>query len=283
MYYRLVALMILVSGLSACASVENCIQTNWMALGLSDGAKGPGATIASDYYFSSCAGQGVQPDKLAYNAGFYHGQRQFCSVDWKQLVLDYNKQSDGSDGEYIPWGETEQGISVIRFCNAAGFDLKVGDLSDDTFRWCHSVDWFDLGYNSAFTGVFTAPMDEMPLKCKKLNISPDNKGFANGQTLGAQNFCTFDLGFDIGASDKERASICDAVQVPDFDLGYQQGIEAQKYLAQREYLIGQNQLLRGSIYNESLQKSAKKELRLKIAENTGEIENLNQLIDQLRY
>ncbi|MGY6548000.1 MAG: DUF2799 domain-containing protein [Roseinatronobacter sp.] len=67
--------------LGACASVsrEECESGDWAAIGQRDGATGRVAEVQFERHQRACARVDVTPDRMAWQAGYAQGLRQFCT------------------------------------------------------------------------------------------------------------------------------------------------------------------------------------------------------------
>lgn len=74
-YFSLISLL----GLTGCASMsaDECITSDWHAIGFEDGARGYTAEQLGNRR-KACAKHGITPDFEAYQAGRAQGLRQFC-------------------------------------------------------------------------------------------------------------------------------------------------------------------------------------------------------------
>lgn len=74
-YFSLISLL----GLSGCASMsaDECITSDWHAIGFEDGARGYTADQLGNRR-KACAKHGITPDFEAYQAGRAQGLRQYC-------------------------------------------------------------------------------------------------------------------------------------------------------------------------------------------------------------
>ena len=75
----LLAAALLVGG---CASMDKpqCVNANWYAIGMEDGAQGRGLQRPGDHR-RACAEHGVQPDAERYAAGRNEGLKSYCTYD----------------------------------------------------------------------------------------------------------------------------------------------------------------------------------------------------------
>ncbi|MDA0281546.1 MAG: DUF2799 domain-containing protein [Proteobacteria bacterium] len=76
---RIVALSLIVIMLSGCAvmSEEECVYSDWTAVGYEDGADGRSSDRFGDYR-RTCADQNITPDFQAWQAGREQGLIEFC-------------------------------------------------------------------------------------------------------------------------------------------------------------------------------------------------------------
>jgi hypothetical protein len=76
---RLVALMLIVIMLSGCAAMseEECVYSDWTAVGYEDGADGRSSDRFGDYR-RACADHNIIPDFQAWQAGREQGLIEFC-------------------------------------------------------------------------------------------------------------------------------------------------------------------------------------------------------------
>jgi hypothetical protein len=68
--------------LAACASMDKpqCVNANWYAIGMEDGAQGRALQRLGDHR-RACAEHGVQPDAERYAAGRNEGLKSYCTYD----------------------------------------------------------------------------------------------------------------------------------------------------------------------------------------------------------
>jgi hypothetical protein len=74
------ALLVLL--LAGCASLDRseCVNANWYAIGVEDGARGQGVERLGAHR-RACAGHNVSPDAERYVAGHREGLRSFCTYE----------------------------------------------------------------------------------------------------------------------------------------------------------------------------------------------------------
>ena len=68
--------------LGGCASMDKpqCVNANWYAIGMEDGAQGRALQRLGDHR-RACAEHGVQPDAERYAAGRNEGLKSYCTYD----------------------------------------------------------------------------------------------------------------------------------------------------------------------------------------------------------
>ncbi|MDD7970545.1 DUF2799 domain-containing protein [Roseinatronobacter alkalisoli] len=67
--------------LASCASIsrEECLQGDWTAIGLRDGAAGERPDMQFERHQRQCAKVDVAPERSAWQRGYDQGLRQFCT------------------------------------------------------------------------------------------------------------------------------------------------------------------------------------------------------------
>ena len=79
---RILALLAASLLLAACASMDKaqCVNANWYAIGMEDGAQGRPLERLGERR-RACAEHGVQPDAERYAAGRIEGLKSYCTYD----------------------------------------------------------------------------------------------------------------------------------------------------------------------------------------------------------
>lgn len=79
---RILALLAASLLLGACASLDKaqCVNANWYAIGMEDGARGRTLDRLGEHR-RACAEHNVQPDAERYAAGRNEGLKSFCTYD----------------------------------------------------------------------------------------------------------------------------------------------------------------------------------------------------------
>lgn len=79
---RIPALLAAALFLGGCASLDKaqCVNANWYAIGMEDGAQGRPLQRLGDHR-RACAEHGVQPDAERYAAGRNEGLKSYCTYD----------------------------------------------------------------------------------------------------------------------------------------------------------------------------------------------------------
>lgn len=79
---RIPALLAAALLLGGCASLDKaqCVNANWYAIGMEDGAQGRPLQRLGDHR-RACAEHGVQPDAERYAAGRNEGLKSYCTYD----------------------------------------------------------------------------------------------------------------------------------------------------------------------------------------------------------
>jgi hypothetical protein len=79
---RTVALLAAALLAGGCASMDKpqCVNANWYAIGMEDGAQGRALQRLGDHR-RACAEHGVQPDAERYAAGRNEGLKSYCTYD----------------------------------------------------------------------------------------------------------------------------------------------------------------------------------------------------------
>lgn len=76
---KLLFILLMLSGLSACASLskEECLNANWKTIGYEDGSQGKSETTIQSHR-KACAKINVSPDLNQYLSGHKEGARVYC-------------------------------------------------------------------------------------------------------------------------------------------------------------------------------------------------------------
>jgi len=77
---RFTVILLILLGISNCATMNEseCLQADWMMIGIEDGAAGRQLSYIGTRR-KACADHGVTPNLEAYNAGRAEGLKQFCT------------------------------------------------------------------------------------------------------------------------------------------------------------------------------------------------------------
>lgn len=140
-----VLLMLLVSGMSGCATMsgDECMTSDWSSIGYEDGARGYTGDRIGEYR-KACAKHGVTPNLVDYQAGRDQGLREYC-----QPARGYNVGVNGGNYRGVCSIELEDNFldayntgyhlySLRSNVNRANADINARenelDRIDDTIR-----------------------------------------------------------------------------------------------------------------------------------------------------
>ncbi len=88
---------------------------------------------------------------------------------------------------------------------------------------CGSEDWTQLGYKTATDGDSVRTFEKYKQQCASTISDVEKQLFLDGFTKGIIEYCTFDNGYKIGASNRAMTKTCPPELVGIFTRGYKSG------------------------------------------------------------
>ena len=158
--------------------------------------------------------------------------------------------------------------------------MACATISEDQ---CLAGNWAEIGYSDGAKGKASSRIGKIAESCSKYGVSADHELYLANYKRGIETYCTYERGYDRGASGERYNQACSGELAAEFAQGYDKGAAVYKIRREHHRLVenykeGVYDLrrLRQALTEEDLSNDDRKRLQRRIY-------RLDNYLDDLRY
>lgn len=128
----------------------------------------------------------------------------------------------------------------------------VGCGTTQTAENCQELDWYEIGRTDGLKGITDDNRRTVKSVCIDTDQSLSEAIYNNGFDNGISQFCSFEVGFELGYNDETKsAEQCPPLLKDEFISGMAQGRQVAKLENEEHSITTKLELLKGKISNEN--------------------------------
>jgi len=119
---------------------------------------------------------------------------------------------------------------------------------------CITANWKLIGENDARAGKTKLHFSNYQKKCQESGVSINNKKYFSGYAEGLKTYCTYENGYEVGASGENYSKICPSESSKEFVKGFIAGkyLFEQKQYYEKKQKIQEEEMQRNSVFREKV-------------------------------
>lgn len=104
---------------------------------------------------------------------------------------------------------------------------------------CQIGAWSEYGYRDGARGTSSDIISDYAKTCAEYNVRPDMDAYLSAFARGAEEYCTYERGFETGETGGGYNQVCAGARAVDYAPGYDEGRALYEIYSEHENLINQ--------------------------------------------